>query len=140
MAYRLSLILTILSLLQATAAYTGELYLMAFINPNMAARADGGNPKSGIGIFQPMKLVDGLVLSARVEALFDGRDRDGGKHPVSVRYTVRLQYDYDPYFVAVERFAWNPITHVTQLPAGQKDMIGGSDTMSSWLIKTGVRW
>ena len=133
---RLKYILFALLILLPATGNSGEIYLMGFIEPNMAARADGGNPKSGIGIYQPIRPVDGLTLSIRAEMLLDGRNRDGSKHNVSVRYTARIRYDYDNLFIEAERFAWNPISHVKV----KTDMIGGGDTMSSWLIKSGVKW
>lgn len=134
-------ILCVLLLVMVTAqAQASEVYLMAFIEPNMAARADGGNPKCGLGIFQPVKLMEGLILSGRVELMLEGRDRDGSTHPVSVRYMIKLRYDHSPFFIEAERFAWNPITHVSNLPPGMKDSIGGGDTMSAYEIKLGVKF
>jgi len=131
------LIFVLFALLVTTGiGNSGELYLMGFIEPNMAARADGGNPKSGVGIYQPIRVTDNLIISIRAEVLLDGRNRDGSKHDVSIRYTARIRYDYDNLFIEAERFAWNPISHVKV----KSDMIGGGDTMSSWLIKTGVKW
>jgi hypothetical protein len=127
-------------MLMATTSEAGELYITGYIEPNMAARADGGNPKSGIGIFQPIKLSDDFTASIRAEAMLDGRDRDGQKHPVSIRYTVRLRYTYEPLFIEAERFAWNPITHTKRLPYGMKETIGGGDTMSSYAIRMGIKW
>jgi hypothetical protein len=129
-----------LLILQAIASEAGELYITGYIEPNMAARADGGNPMLGIGLYQSVKIYDGLTASGRVEALLGGHDRDGGAHPYSIRYTVKLRYTIDPVFIEAERFAWNPITHVKQLPPGMKDLMGGGDTMSSYAIRTGVKW
>lgn len=123
-----------------TTSQAGELYVTSYLSANMAARADGGNPNSGIGIFQSVPIFDGLNLSGRAEALFGGKDRDGSWHLYSIRYTVKLRYDYEPFFVEAERFAWNPISHVSKLPAGMKESIGGGDTMSSYAIRGGVKW
>lgn len=127
-------------LILASNAFAGELYVTSYLSANMAARADGGNPNSGIGLFQVVNLVDGLNLSGRVEALLGGKDRDGSGHPFSIRYTVKLRYDYTPIFIEVERFAWNPISHVSKLPAGMKESIGGGDTMSSYAVRGGIKW
>ena len=138
---RLKYILFALSILLPEIGNSGELYITGYIEPNVASRADGGNPKLGIGIYQSVRPVDSLTLSVRAEALLDGRDRDGSKHDVSIRYTIRVRYSVnDHLFVDLERFAWNPITHVKQLPPGQKDILGGGDTMSSYAIRTGVKW
>lgn len=127
-------------ILLVTTANAGELYITGYIEPNMASRADGGNPIMGLGLFQPIKFTDYLIANIRIETLFGGRDRDGSPHDISIRYTIKLRYTYDPIFVELERFAWNPITHVKELPKGMKEQIGGGDTMGSYAVRMGVKW